>query len=238
MADVNVATVVRTAQALGLSGWPALRAEVRSRYLAGLSAAQLLREHDGGEGGSAVASVGRELTNLQDLAELLDDDQVDRVARLITSARVSLVMGSGSFAAPGLQLSHLAQTIGYDVRLQLTGGTSLLNAVSLLREGDCLVCFQLWRTPREVHHAIRVAHAQGVHVVVVSDLLGGPSEEFATELVVVPSEGSGMFPSLVPTVTVVQAIIGAVVRVDPARASEASDRAQCLWDEHRLFSSS
>ena len=235
LAHVNVATVVRAAQLLGFSGWPALRAEIRSRYLSGLSASQVLTEHDATEDGPARATLRRELSNLQDLSAVLDEEQIQRVAHLIVDARVTLVLGSGSFAAPGLQLAHLAQTIGHDVRLHQGGGTGLLNAVSLLGEGDCLVALHLWRSPREILNALRLAHDRRVPVVLVSDRAGEPFSRWATELVHVPSEGASMFPSVVAATTVVQAVIAAVVAIDPDRASRASDDIQALWDRYGLF---
>ncbi|WP_153392819.1 MurR/RpiR family transcriptional regulator [Ornithinicoccus halotolerans] len=235
-AEVNVATVVRTAQQLGFSGWPALRAEIRSPYLSGLSASEVLSEHDEeAEQGPAWSTLRRDLHNLQDLARLLDEDQVERVARIIHGAPKTLVLGSGSFAAPGLQLSHLAQTIGHDVRLQRVGGTSLFNAVSLLGPHDCLVVFQLWRTPHEIRHAMQVAAAAGASVVLVSDQVRADLVEVADELVAMPSEGASMFPSLVAAITVVQSVIAALVACDPAAAAGWSDRVEGVWSRYGLF---
>ena len=236
LSEVNVATVVRTAQQLGFSGWPTLRAELRSRYLARLSASEVLSEHAGSPGeGPARATLRRELHNLHDLALLLDEDQIGRIGRIVHDARVGLVVGSGSFAAPGLQLAHLLQTIGHDIRLHLSSGTALLNAGAMLGPGDCLVVFQLWRTPYEVLNAIRVAAAAGVTVVLVSDQGGGEFAGLADELVAMPSEGASMFPSLVGAITVGQAIVAAVVAVDPSAAAAASDRSEQRWMEHGLF---
>lgn len=235
-AGVNVATVVRTAQQLGFSGWPALRAEIRSRYLSGLSASEVLSEHheDAGQG-PAWATLRRDLHNLQDLARLLDEAQVERVARTIHAAGTTLVLASGSFAAPGLQLSHLAQTIGHDVRLHRVGGTALFNAVSLLGSRDCLVVFQVWRTPREIVHAMQVAAAAGVSIVLVSDQARDDVRRLADELVAMPSEGASMFPSLVAATTIVQAVVAALVARDPGAAAAWSDRVERLWSRYGLF---
>jgi DNA-binding MurR/RpiR family transcriptional regulator len=234
-AGVNAATVVRAAQMLGFSGWPALRAEVRSRYLSGLSASEVLSEHAGGVDSPAWAAVRGDLRNLQELAQVLDVAQVERVARLIHDADRTVVLGSGSFAAPGLQLTHIGQTIGYDVRLHREGGTSLLNAVSLLGEGDCLVIYRLWRSPREVMNAGRVAKDRGARVVVVADRSTADVLELADELVLVPSEGASMFPSLTAPGTITHAVLASLVAMDEERARRASDRVEALWAEFGLF---
>lgn len=235
MAEVNVASVVRAAQSLGFSGWPALRAEVRSRYLSGLSAAQVLSEHDHTASGPARATLQREIHNLRELTDLIDEDQIARVARLVAAARVTLVLGSGSFAAPGVQLAHLAQTIGHDVRLHQTGGTALVNAATLLQPGDVLVVFHLWRSPHEILHAARVAAEGGAHVIVVADQMHPGFAQQATETLLVPSEGASMFPSLVAAITVVQAIVAALVAIDVRTAAAASDRIETLWRAFDLF---
>lgn len=232
LAGVNVATVVRAAQLLGFSGWPALRAEVRSRYLSGLSASEVLSEHVTADEGPVWATVRRDLLNLQELAQLIDEEQLVRAAGLIASARVTLVLGSGSFAAPGLQLSHLAQTIGHDVRLQRAGGTALFNAVNLLGPSDCVVTFQLWRTPKDILGAIDVAAQNGCRVVLIGDQT---PQHHADEVILMPSEGASMFPSLVGAITVVEALIACIVAVGGAAAARASDQSEQLWQRYELF---
>lgn len=234
VAEVNAATVVRAAQLLGFSGWPALRSEIRSRYLSSLSASEVLSEHGTDDDGAARATLRRGSRTLQDLSLVLDEAQIGRVAGTLAGARVTLVLGSGSFAAPGLQLAHLAQTIGHDVRLHRTGGTSLFNAVSLLAEGDCMVAFLLWRTPQQILDAMQ-ATPPGARIVLVSDQTQDELIELADEFVQVPSEGSSMFPSLVAPTLVVEAVVAALVARDPAAAAAASDRAERLWSRYGLF---
>lgn len=235
LAGVNVATVVRAAQLLGYTGWPALRAEARARYLSSLSASEVLSEHAATSKSPAWAAVRGDLRNLQALAEILDGAQMERVAHHIREARTTLVLGSGSFAAPGLQLAHIAATVGYDVRLHREGGTSLLNAASLLRTGDCLVLFRLWRSPQEIMNAARVARQGGVAIVIISDQGTEEVLDLADELVLVPSEGASMFPSLTAAVAVVHAVLASLIALDEDRARGASDRAEDLWTTYGLF---
>jgi DNA-binding MurR/RpiR family transcriptional regulator len=235
LAGVNVATVVRAAQLLGYAGWPALRAEARSRYLSGLSASEVLSEHAASAESPAWAAVRGDLRNLHELSRLLDPAQIERVARLVHDARSTVVLGSGSFAAPGLQLAHIAQTVGYEVRLLREGGTALLNATSRLGEGDCVVVFRLWRSPTEIMNAARVAADGGARVVMVTDHSAGDAAELADELVLVPSEGASMFPSLTAPVTVVHAVLASLIALDEEQARRSSDRAEALWTRFGLF---
>ncbi len=235
LSGVNVSTVVRTAQLLGFSGWPALRRELRSRYLASLSATEVLNEHEPRTTHLAGEAARADIGNLQELQRSLDRDQMVAVARLLTGSRRTLVLGSGSFAAPGLQLSHLGQTMGYDIRLHREGGTALLNAVTMLGPQDCLVLYRLWRSPSELMDAVRVARQQDCRVVCVTDRLGQELSELSTELVVVPSEGVSFFPSLAAAMTLTHAVLAEMVGQDEEFARRSSDRAEALWDAHGLF---
>lgn len=235
LAGVNVATVVRTAQLLDFTGWPTLRRELRSRYLASLSATEVLSEHLSQASDSTREAIRRDVENLQELSRTIDPTRVTAIARVLTTARTTLVLGSGSFAAPGLQLSHLAQTMGYDVRLQREGGTALLGSAALLGPADALVLFRLWRSPTELVAAARVAHEQGSRVVCISDRQVEELSEVSTEMLIVPSEGVSFFPTLAAAMTVVHAVLAEMVNQDESRARAASDRAESLWGRFGLF---
>jgi DNA-binding MurR/RpiR family transcriptional regulator len=234
-ARVNVATVVRTARMLGFSGWPELRLELRSRYLATLSANQVLAEHRGVVSDPITAAVRRDIDNLETLARTLDVAAVREAARAIHEAPRTLVIGSGSFAAPGLQLAHLAQTMGRDVILQQHFGTMLVNSVNRLRPGDCLVTVNLWWLPREILEATTMAYEREIGTCVLTDSRSTALAEVAQHLIVVPSEGISSFPSLTAAMAVVHAILVELARLGGEETTEAMARAEAGWARMGLF---
>lgn len=233
-AEVNVATVVRAAQQLGFSGWPALRVELRSRYLASLTAGEVLAEHaDTADPVRDAVRSDREA--LRTLDRTLEPERVRALAQALHEARRTLVVGSGTFAAPGLQLSHAAGIMGYDVELRDTGGTALVAAVSRLRKGDLLLVCDLWRVPRVIRSAARMAAERSVTTAVITDRRDSPLVEGAAHVIVVPSEGVGMFPSLTPVTTVVHALLAELTRVGGDEALQAVRRTEALWEQAELF---
>jgi len=234
-ARVNEATVVRTAQLLGFKGWPALRLEVRSRYLASLSAGQVLSEHLSQSRSSAADAIRQDVANLESLIRGLDPDEIAAVAELLTSCRRGVVLGSGSFAAPGLQLAHLAQTMGYDIRLLSGGATALFNAAALLGEHDCLVVMSFWWVPRHVVAAAEIAHENGCSVILLSDRRTSPLAPLARRTLVAPSEGASLFPSLTAPMAVVHCILAEMVSRDEDRVRATVERNEQMWRKHDLF---
>ena len=234
-ARVNEATVVRTAQLLGFQGWPALRLEVRSRYLASLSAGQVLNEHLAQSRSSAADAIRQDVANLESLIRGVDVAEIGAVAELLTSCRRGVVVGSGTFAAPGVQLSHMAQTMGYDLRLQTGGATALFNEAALLGPDDCLVVMSFWWVPKHVVAAAQIAVDNGCAVVLVSDRRTSPLAPLAKHTLIAPSEGASLFPSLTAPMTIVHCILAEMVSRDEPRVRATVERNERLWRQHDLF---
>src|SRR4051794_22967780 len=144
LAGVNVATVTRTAQALGFAGWPALQQELRARYISSLSAPQVAEEHRGVDSPGS-ASLRRDLDSLALLNRRFDEGVLREVARAIAAARRTLVIADGSYAAVGIALAHNARLAGYDVHAVTAGDAELANQTAKLTSDDVLVAISFWR---------------------------------------------------------------------------------------------
>ena len=234
-AGVNIATVVRTAQALGFSGWSELRQEIRSRYLASLSAVQVLSEHQVPGASRTRDAVRQDIANLESLANSIDPREVAAIGRAIADAKRTVVIGSGSFVAPGLQLSHVGQTMGLDIRFGRGGGTTLFNEVGLLGEGDVVVAFSFWWLAREVLEAARIAAEAGASVVLLTDRRSTPFTELAEHAVIVASEGASTFPSLTAPMAAVHCILAEIAAYDEDRVRASLARAETIWRDNDLF---
>ena len=232
---VNIATVVRTAQALGFTGWTELRQEIRSRYLASLSAVQVLSEHQAPGASRTRDAVRQDLANLEALASTIDQSQIADVAKVIADARRAVVIGSGSFIAPGLQLAHVGQTMGLDFRFCRGGGTSLFNEVALLGDGDVVVAFSFWWQAKEVLEAARVAAGAGAAVILLTDRYATPFTELADHAIVVASEGASTFPSLTAAMTVAHCILAEIAEYDGEQVRTSLSRAESIWRANDLF---
>lgn len=232
---VNIATVVRAAQALGFSGWAELRQEVRSKYLASLSAVQVLAEHETPGATRTREAVRQDLSNLEALARTIEPTRIAEIAAAIAAAGKTVVVGSGSFLAPGLQLSHVGQTMGLDIRLCRGGGTTLFNEVGLLGAGDVLVVFSFWWNAKEIVEAARVASDAGVRVVLVTDRQSTPFTELADIIVVIASEGVSTFPSLSAAMTVAHCVLAEIADQHGSDVRKAIGRAESIWRANDLF---
>ncbi|MFJ8794367.1 MurR/RpiR family transcriptional regulator [Streptomyces sp. NPDC102462] len=226
---VNVSTVVRTAQQLGFEGWPGLREELRTVYLASVSAG----EHPtGGPDDRAARMLQQDTVNVAALATAENLEALRATARAIKSARRTLVVSSGSGAGPAHVLGHLGAIAGHDIQLALGPATTQAVQVSHLREGDCLIAFNIWRLTRSLRGLTRLARERGATVSVFTDLRSSPLAEYADHVVVTPIEGVGSGPSLTAMVAGVQAILSELSDTDAVRTS---GEIQQIWQDLDLM---
>lgn len=227
LAGVNVATITRTAQALGFAGWPALQQELRARYLASLSASDVAAHHEVGDS-PALASLHRDLDGISALTRRVDQSGVAALATAIAEARHTLVVAKGSYTAVGMALTHNARLAGYPVELA-SDDADLANALARLGPGDVLLAISFWRLYQSTVLAAEEAHARGGRVFVLTDVAAPTLVRAAEQVLLVPAEGVAFFPSLTPGLAMAQAIVAQLAAVDPARTRASIEAAEAQW---------
>ncbi|MBB4943738.1 DNA-binding MurR/RpiR family transcriptional regulator [Streptosporangium album] len=228
LAGVNVATVTRTAQALGFTGWPALQQELRARYLSSLSAGQVAAEHSG-TGSPSSRSLRRDLDSLALLNRRLDEAVLLTIAEAIAAAGRTLIVADGSYAAVGLALAHNARLAGYPVTAVTAGDAELANSVAAIGVGDVLIAISFWRLYESTVLAANVARSRGVRVFALTDAASPALADAAEAVVIVPAEGVAFFPSLTAGMAVAQALVTQLAAVDPGRTGVSIEAAEGMW---------
>ncbi|MEV0235338.1 MurR/RpiR family transcriptional regulator [Nonomuraea sp. NPDC050786] len=236
LAGVNVATVTRTAQALGFAGWPALQQELRARYLSSLSAGQVAAEHRG-SGSPSSRSLRRDLDSLALLNRRLDEDEgvLVRIAEAVAAARRTVIVADGSYAAVGLALAHNARLAGYPVTAVTNGDAELANIMAAIGAGDVLVAISFWRLYESTVLAAHLARSRGARVFALTDAASPALADAAEEVVIVPAEGEAFFPSLTAGMAVAQALVTQLAAVDPARTGASIEAAESMWTRFGLL---
>jgi DNA-binding MurR/RpiR family transcriptional regulator len=234
LAGVNVATVTRTAQALGFAGWPALQQELRARYLSSLSAPQVAEEHTS-TGSAGADSVRRDFDSLALLNRRFDEPGITLVAAAVAAARRTLVIADGSYAAVGIAFAHNARLAGYDVHAVTSGDAELANQTAKMTGDDVLIAISFWRLYASTVLAANEAHDRGARVFAITDAASPALAEAAEHVLMVPAEGVAFFPSLTAGVALVQSIVAQLASVDPGRTSKSIEAAEAMWTRFDLL---
>ncbi|MBW6432324.1 MurR/RpiR family transcriptional regulator [Actinoplanes hulinensis] len=174
LAGVSQPSVTRFAMALGYSGYPALRRELRELTVdePGLPAEQNPMQR----------AVHAETEHLRRLGERLHDlDEVRRAAALLIGSRPLPVLGLRAAAPLAAYFGYFAAKVFPGVRVLDEGGTSLLDRLDQARAdgAGAMLAMVLPRYPRESVEAVREARAAGLAVVAITDSAISPVTEHA-----------------------------------------------------------
>lgn len=233
-ADTTPASVVRFAQAVGYAGWPALRQDLRSAYLASLSFTETKVEH--GESTEPVAQAyARDIANLQSAAEQLDTPATTRAIELLASSGRTLVVATGSWASVGVVMTHLGRVAGLQVCFEERGGIPLGLALNELGVGDVLMMVSVWRHFREQEHAARLAADRGVSIILITDSALAPPAAVADVVLVIPSESASFFQSATAAFPLVYGLLDGVARTRREATDEALVAIEATWQGLGVF---
>jgi DNA-binding MurR/RpiR family transcriptional regulator len=174
LAGVSQPSVTRFAMALGYSGYPALRRELRD-LTADAPAEPAPRN-------AMQRAVHAETEHLRRLEEQLQDpEDVRKAAALLIGSRPLPVLGLRAAAPLAAYFGYFAAKVFGGVRVLDGGGTSLLDRLDQARAdgAGAMLAIVLPRYPRESVEAVREARAAGLSVVAITDSAVSPVAEHA-----------------------------------------------------------
>ncbi|MHC6175212.1 MurR/RpiR family transcriptional regulator [Glutamicibacter sp. X7] len=233
-AGVNSSTVVRTAQALGYSGWSDLQRELRAQFLVYVSHSAPFSNlipvtspvHD---------SLTQDSKNLEMARSLISAEAVDASIEALCGARRILCLGQGSHGAPSLVLAHLASVMGYPAMHEQRSGVHLAAALNSLGPEDVVFITHLWRPIRELGTAARIAAERKATVIAITDLSTSPVAKHSTHILPVPSEGVFSFQSATAALSVVYGLLAGMEAHQSRSIRPHLEQVNELWDALDLY---
>lgn len=221
-AGVSAATVVRTAQALGFSGFPQLRVML-ARDLGAASSRPTGRGPVGvvWDFFQAVADA------LPDMTSLLDAEALDEAIKRIAAANDVLVTGSGVSAPVATDLAMRLTSIGCSATASADALDQRIRARLLGPRDVCVVVSSTGATSTSLAVA-RCANAAGAAVIAITAFDDTPLSKLADIELIVVMGAPKMTEELhffvrIPQMILVNGIAAAVasLRPNPARAARA-----------------
>ncbi|WP_270933568.1 MurR/RpiR family transcriptional regulator [Falsiroseomonas oryzae] len=171
-AGVSEATVVRLANALGFSGYPALQKEIRRIVRADLKGTErfhLLERQRPQRGGTLERVLAEELDNLAHLRGTVDAAAVRQAAAALRRARRILVVGARGAAPLAFHLWFALDKLGLDPARSLAADTEATDRLSRMDRRDVVVVIGFPRYLRAKVRLLELAGRLGVTRIVVTD---------------------------------------------------------------------
>lgn len=183
----STATIVRFAQTIGFSGYPALLNEIQGQLLklayptrrlsATISEIDETIDH---ESGVLIHTFRRDIASIEETLNLVSDADFVAAVDLLDRARIAYVVGTGLSSGPIGTLAFRLRRLSKPVIEVTTTGPDFYNAVLPMAPGDLLVAVGFQPIPREVLRTVELANERGIAVLAVTDTHISPLHDRAT----------------------------------------------------------
>lgn len=228
-AGVDAATVVRTCQALGYTGWRQLQEAARdgqaTRDTFADRVAALEAPDDGDVAGRVFATA---LDNVSRTFGDLDRTALDGAVAAVAGAGSVLVVGGGVVQGPALFLTSSLQLLGCRATLATTAPDAG-PALGALAAGDAVIGLSVWRYLRSTTRTLELATDAGLATIAITDSALSSAGLVAEHVLVARTSTVGPRLGLAGIVTLAEAVVAGVALADPERAIAATRRADALY---------
>ncbi len=243
-AGVQPATMVRLAQRLGCPGYEDLREALRHRVrqtgegYRNRAARLQRRKSRGALSYLATEMILADQANLETTLDRIPAEQLTTVAKAMSQARRLYFVGLRSLYPAAFYL-HYGCRMFRDNTVLLDGrGGTFTDDMRGVNERDLMLVFSLRPYTTGSVQAARYAAVRGATVVAVTDSSVSPLARMATHTLRVAAESPALFNSVVPAISVAQALVALLLAQGGQRAlaavaesEEQLVRMEAYWPE-------
>lgn len=238
MADVSESTVVRFAYELGFEGYPQFQKALQELIRNRLTNVQRME----------VAST--KMGELDILKTVLQSDMdklkwtMDEVDTAAFAGAVETIGGAGTIYVLGARTCFsLASFLGFylnlifpNVRVVGTNSASeTFEQVYRVAKNDVVIGISYPRYSRRTVAALQYAAERGAQVVAITDSMGSPITRYATHTLVARSDMSTFVDSLVAPLSIINALIVALVMRNKDEVGETFAQLENIWDAYDVY---
>jgi len=220
-ADVQPATMVRLAQAIGFDGYETLREPFRDALQQqpkgfGQRARNLLARTGRRSGGRALSQLAGEMVsadreNISLSLEAIGADELADAARALSGARRIYLVGQRSLF-PAAFYVHYACSMFRDNLILLDGqGGTFSDGLRGVSDEDAMLVFSFEPYSRGTIDAAEYGAKNGATIVAITDSLVSPLAALTRHLLLVGTDTPPPFKSVVPAMTIAQVLVAQIL---------------------------
>ena len=235
---VSESTVVRFATELGFKGYPELQRALQEVVRINLNSIQRVQLTNSiiGEGDVLTKVLSSDIEKIRYTLEEIDRDAFDRTVDKLVSAKNIYIIGARSSAFLAGFLDYNLGMIFNNVRLVQTGsGVEVFEQLFRVGEGDVVFAISFPRYSTRVVNAVKFARNKGAEVIAMTDGIGSPIAKNATESLIARSDMVSFVDSLAAPLSIINAILVAIVRKKENEFSERLEQLEEIWEEYNVY---
>lgn len=234
---VSESTVVRFANALGYSGYPKLQdalQEVIKNKLTTVQRVDMVKEFNDD---SAILKkiVKSDMDNIKDTLEEIDEKAFEEAANRILKAKRIYIVGMRSSFTIAQYLGFYLGIILDSVHVIRTDMGDAFEQVVKINEDDVLIAVSFPRYSTKSYQIVSYAKEKGAHIVSLTDSPFAPVASFTDNLLLVKSNMASFVDSLVPALSIANALIVSVGMKEKEDIKQHFDDLEAIWEKYSVY---
>ena len=234
---VSESTVVRFANALGYSGYPKLQdalQEVIKNKLTTVQRVDMVKEFNDD---SAILKkiVKSDMDNIKDTLEEIDEKAFEEAANRILKAKRIYIVGMRSSFTIAQYLGFYLGIILDSVHVIRTDMGDAFEQVVKINEDDVLIAISFPRYSKKSYQIVSYAKEKGAHIVSLTDSPFAPVASFTDNLLLVKSNMVSFVDSLVPALSIANALIVSVGMKENEDIKQHFDDLEAIWEKYSVY---
>ena len=234
---VSESTVVRFANALGYSGYPKLQdalQELIKNKLTTVQRVDMVKEFNDD---SAILKkiVKSDIDNIKDTLDEIDEKAFEEASNRILKARRIYILGMRSSFTIAQYLGFYLGIILDSVHVIRTDMGDAFEQVVKINEDDVLIAISFPRYSTKSYQIVSYAKEKGAHIISLTDSPFAPVASLTDNLLLVKSNMVSFVDSLVPALSIANALIVSVGMKEKEDIKQHFDDLEAIWEKYSVY---
>ena len=234
---VSESTVVRFANALGYSGYPKLQDALQELIKNKLTTVQRVDMVEEFNDDSAILKniLKSDIDNIKDTLDEIDEKAFEDAANKILKAKRIYILGMRSSFTIAQYLGFYLGIILDSVHVIRMDMGDAFEQVVKINEDDVLIAISFPRYSTKSYQIVSYAKEKGAHIVSLTDSLFAPVAPLSDNLLLVKSNMASFVDSLVPALSISNALIVSVGMKQKEDIKTHFDDLENIWEKYSVY---
>jgi len=235
---ISESTVVRFASELGYDGYPEFLHVLKEYTKNKLTAVQRMEITSSKFAEKDVLStvISSDIEKLRQTSENISVADFTGAVNTICSAKRIYILGARTCFSIASFLGFYLNLISYDTRLITTNSASeTFEQIFDVSPDDVVIAISYPRYSRRTLNAVKYSHDRGAKIIAITDSELSPIYPYADHKIIAGSDMSNFVDSLVAPLSIINAIIVAVVMRNGENVAKKFAELENIWDEYQVY---
>lgn len=238
MADVSESTVVRFAYELGYEGYPQFQKALQELIRNRLTSVQRMEVASTkmGEMDILKSVLQSDIDKLKSTVDEVDAAAFAGAVEIIGNADTIYVLGARTCSPLASFFGFYLNLIFPNVRIVASNSASeTFEQVYRVGKNDVVIGISYPRYSRRTVAALQYAAERGAQVVAITDSMSSPITRYASHTLIARSDMSTFVDSLVAPLSIINALVVALVMRNKEEVGETFQQLENIWDAYDVY---